>query len=99
MVRGDWAAMILEPRGELKRCQAASNKTYLSITRDFLLHQSIYRESHELLMADFNVHAGCKCTTKLHMYLKGDYVYHAGKSAFYLCTNKVKTSYCQVLSG
>lgn len=56
MVRGDCAAMILEPQGELKRCQAASNKTYLSITRDFLLHYSTYRESHMVLIADFNVH-------------------------------------------
>ena len=54
--RGAWAAMILEPRGELKRCQAASNKTYLSITGDFLLHRSTYRESHRVLMDDFNVH-------------------------------------------
>lgn len=38
MARGDWAAMILEPQGELKCCQAASSQTYLSITRDFLLH-------------------------------------------------------------
>lgn len=46
VVRGDWAAMILEPQGELKHCQAASNETYPSITRDFLLHWSTYRESH-----------------------------------------------------
>lgn len=38
--------MILEPRGELKRCQAFRSESHLSITRDFRLHWSTYQESH-----------------------------------------------------
>lgn len=42
----DWCAMILQPQGELKPCQAASNENYLGIARDALLHWGTRRESH-----------------------------------------------------